>query len=123
MVKVITGSIALLLVGCMASNEANIRSSVATKADSVVLCYAIIDPALDIDPATAIAELKTRGVDSCLPLIADHQCPAEMDSRQECIDKTKTEIMAKAGSTDGSSQLGTGLMLKGAGIAVGILPF
>ena len=107
--------------GCQSTQVKQQRLSLVEQADDVVLCYSLIDSSFQLDQKMVLSELKRRGIDSCLATIASHECPSEMDSRQDCLDKTKVRIAGELNASQ--SPGGTELLIKGVQIGIGVLPF
>lgn len=113
-----------LLIGCQNSQIVRQESNVLSQVDDVVICYSLLDPEMGIDRTEALRSLKRRNVTSCLAVIADHECPEDLTDRRDCIDRVKISVMKDVESMSTSSTFGgTDILLKGAGMAVGILPF
>lgn len=113
-----------LLIGCQNSQIVRQESNVISQVDDVVICYSLLDPEMGIDRTEALRSLKQRNITSCLAVIADHECPEDLSDRRECIDRVKVSVMNDVESMSNSSTSGgTEILIRGAGMAVGILPF
>ena len=57
-------------------------------------------------------------------MIADHECPEDLSDRRDCIDRVKISVIKDVESMSNSSTSGgTEILIRGVGMAVGILPF
>ena len=68
-----------------------------------------------------LKELKSREVILCLTVIAEHECPETMESRQSCIDETRVRVTGELKAI--LSAAGTELLIKGIQVGIGVLPF
>ena len=111
----------VFLMGCQLSQVRQEQLRLVEQSDDVVLCYSLIDDRFELDENAVLKELKSREIVSCLTTIAEHECPPRMDSRPQCIDQTKLNVTAKLEAMESSG--GIELLIKGAQLGIGILPF
>ena len=111
----------LLLAGCQSNQVKQEQKRLVEQSDDVVLCYSLIDDQFQLDQTAVLRELKSRGMDSCLTTIAEHECPETMESRQSCMDETKVKVTGELKAV--KSAVGTELLLKGVQVGIGVLPF
>ncbi len=91
------------------------------QSSDAVLCYSLIDESFNLNQKAVLKELEKREIDSCLNVIADHECPSQMESRQDCLEQTKVRVSSKLqGMQSGAS---TELLIKGIQVGIGVLPF
>ena len=111
----------VFLMGCQLSQVRQEQLRLVEQSDDVVLCYSLIDDRFELDENAVLKELKSRKTVSCLTTIAEHECPPGMDSRPQCIDQTKLNVTTKLEAMESSG--GIELLIKGAQLGIGILPF
>jgi len=87
-----------------------------------VLCYSLLDQSSEIDQSLALRELKNRNIDPCLEVIAEHECPPSMKSRQVCKEGSKAKTLSKVDGATASHQ-GTEILIQGLKVGTSILPF
>ena len=108
-------------MGCQSSQVREERLRVVEQSSDAVLCYSLIDESFNLDEKLVLKELDKREIDSCLNVIADHECPAEMKSRPDCLEQTKVRVSSKLQGMQSSGS--TELLIKGVQIGIGVLPF
>ena len=114
--------VVVTLIGCQSNQVKETNQKIVSSADTAVLCYSLLDQSSEIDQSLALRELKKRNVDSCLGVIAEHECPPSMKSRQVCLEERKARILSKVGGSMANHQ-GTEILLQGVKIGLGVLPF
>ena len=112
----------ITLIGCQSNQVKETNQRIVSSSATVVLCYSLLDESSEIDRSLALRELKNRNVDSCLGVIADHECPSSMKSRQVCAEERKARILSKVDGSKASHQ-GTEILIQGVKIGLGVLPF
>ena len=119
--KLLWGLTFVTVMGCQSGQVREERLRLVEQSPDIVLCYSLIDESFELPQKVVLAELKRRKIESCLPVIAENECPEDMESRQECIDKTKVRLIREMKSTQ--SGVGTELLIKGFQIGAGAMPF
>ena len=114
--------VSLLLLGCQTLPGKGGKQRVVQAADSVTLCYSLVDPSFKLDRSMALRELKERHVTSCVEVIAEHQCPKSMDQRPACIEQSKVKTLADVNGSETDGQ-GTELLIQGLKYGTSLLPF
>ena len=114
--------IPVFLLGCQTLPGKEDKQRLVSAADSVALCYSLMDPSFKIDKSMALRELKNRNITSCLNVIAQHECPESIELRQACIEQSKIKTLADVDRLPNGGQ-GTELMIQGLKYGTGILPF
>jgi len=110
-----------LLIGCQSSQVKEERLRLVEQADDVVLCYSLLDDSFQLDQTAVLKELGKREIDSCLGVIAEYECPATMESRTDCLQKTKVRVSGELQGTQSGAS--TELLIKGIQVGIGVLPF
>lgn len=119
--KLLWGLTFVIVMGCQSSQVKEERLRVVKQSSDAVLCYSLIDESFNLDEKLVLKELDKREIDSCLNVIADHECPAEMKSRQDCLEQTKVRVASRLQGMQSSGS--TELLIKGIQVGIGVLPF
>ena len=119
--KMLWGLTFVTVMGCQSGQVREERLRVVEQSSDAVLCYSLIDESFNLNEQGVLKELEKREIDSCLNVIADHECPVKMESRQDCLEQTKVRVSSKLqGMQPG---VGTELLIKGIQVGIGVLPF
>lgn len=114
--------IPLILTGCQSYKVKEANHKTVTAADSVILCRSLLDKPTDEIQSLILAELKRRKIDSCLSVIAHHECPYKMQRRQKCLDEKAADALSKIDRTIPNHR-GTEILIRAVRIGAGIIPF